>query len=131
LCGRLNEHEPRRGSRVAQWLPERANGIRIAGDLNSKGRIAVQLVVGRGVLHYDFAEIGIELLGKNHGDRRVCALSHLDLWHHQRGLSGPIDANKCVGRKLAFRVVGRLFRLVHCSCWKMEAEHEGSGQPTA
>jgi hypothetical protein len=97
LCGRLNEHEPRRGSRITQRFPECANGIRVAGDLNSKGWIAVQLVVGRGVLHHHFAEIDIELLGKNHGDRRVCALPHFDLRHHQRDLSGPIDADESVG----------------------------------
>ena len=123
-----NEHQPRRGARRAQRLPEGANGVGIAGDLNPKDWIAVELVIGRRVLQRHLAEIGIEFLGKNHRDRRVDALPHLDLRHHQRCLSGTIDADESVGCKLAFRAVGRLFRLVDGARRKMEAEHEASGQ---
>ena len=129
LCSRPNEHDPRRGSRRAQRLPERANGIGVSSDLNPKDWIAIELVVRRRVLQHHFAEISIEFLGKDHGNRRVDALPHLDLRHHQGRLSGTIDPDEGVGCKLAPRVIGRLLRLVDCIRRKVEAEHKNTGQP--
>ena len=128
LCSRPNEHDPRRGSRRAQRLPERANGIRISGDLNANGWIAIKLVVRRCVHQRHFFKVGIEFLGENHRDRGVYALAHLDLRHDQRRLSGTINADESVGRKLALGAIGRLLRLIHRARRKMEAKHEHSGQ---
>ena len=56
-CGGLNQHQPCRSARHAQRFPERANGIGIAGNLNAESWIGVELLVGRGMLQHDLAEI--------------------------------------------------------------------------
>ena len=73
-------------------------------------------------------EIGIELVGEDHGDGGIDTLAHLHLRHHQRGLAGMIDTDEGVGRELAGRIVGRLLRLVRGLHRQAECEHEAAGQ---
>jgi hypothetical protein len=72
-------------------------------------------------------EIGIELVGEDHGDGGIDALAHFHLRHDQRGLAGMIDADEGVRRKLAGGVVGRLLRLVGGFERQAECEHEAAG----
>ena len=94
-------------------------------DLDAENRIAIELVVRRRVFQLNFAEIGVELFGENHRDRRIDALPHLDLRHDQSGLAGVIDANKSVRREFAVGRIGRLLRLVRGAHRKVE----GQGEP--
>jgi len=73
-------------------------------------------------------EVGIELVGKNHRQRGIDALPHLHLRHDQHGLAGMVDADKGVGRKLPFRAVGKLLRLIHRSYREMEGEQKSACQ---
>src|SRR5207253_3922014 len=97
LCRRLNQHGARRGTRLAQRLPERTDGVGVTGDLDTEDGVAVELVVGWRVFQYDLLVIGIQFLGEDHGDRCVNALTHLNLRHYERRLAGRIDANERVG----------------------------------
>ena len=75
-------------------------------------------------------KVRVEFFGQNHCDRRVDALSHLDLRHHQRGLAGLIDADEGIGRKLALGHIGRLYRFVGRVSRKVECEQESACQST-
>ena len=61
---------------------------------------------------HDLREIGVELLGEDHGDRSINALAHLDLRHDQRGLAGLVDADEGIRHEWALGGVGSLLRLV-------------------
>ena len=73
-------------------------------------------------------EIGIELVGEDHGDGGIDALAHLHLRHDQRGLAGMIDTDEGVRCELAGRIVRRLLRLVRGLYRQAEGEHEAAGQ---
>ena len=85
-------------------------------DLNAEQRIAVELVARWRMLDHDLREIGVQLLGEDHGDRSVNALAHLGLRDHQRGLAGIVDADEGIRRELAVGMIGRLLRLVDGRC---------------
>jgi hypothetical protein len=60
LAGRgLHQHRAGGGAGLAQRQPPGADRVGIAGDLETEGRIAVELVVGRRVLDLDLAPVGI------------------------------------------------------------------------
>ena len=120
----LHQHGARRRPCNAQRLPERADGIGIARDLNTKNWIAVELVARRGVLEHNLSEIGVELFGQNHRHRGIDALAHLDLRHDQRRLAGMIDADEGIGGKLARSIIRRLLRLVRGAQRQMQGQNQ-------
>jgi hypothetical protein len=124
----LNQHGTRARSSLAQRHPERADRVGIAGHLQAEGRIAIELVVRRGVLQRHLREIGVELFGEDHRNRRIDALAHLDLRHHQRGVPVLIDADERVGRELALGHVRRLHRFVRRAHGQMEGKQESARQ---
>ena len=131
--GGLDQHGARACAGSAQVGPPRPDRIGIAGGLNAKQRIAVELVAGRCVLQRHSREIGVELFRQNHRYRGVDALSHLDLRHHQRCRAGWIDADEGVRRKLAGGVVRRLHGLVdgQRSRRKMERKQKPARQASS
>ena len=80
-------------------------------------------------------EVGVELLGQDHGHGRVNALAHLDLRHDQGRLAVAGDADEGVGSELAGGLVRPLLRLVD-SVWQVasgadgqvEAQQQAAGQ---
>ena len=129
LCRRLNQHGARRGTRLAQRLPERTDGVGVTGDLDTEDGVAVELVVGWRVFQYDLLVIGVQFLGEDHGDRCVDALTHLNLRHYERRPARRIDANERVGREFAFFTpLGRLARPIRR---QMEGQQEATRKPSA
>ena len=105
----LHQHRARRGSGLAQRLPEGADRIGIASGLHAEHRIGIQHLVRRRMLNFDFAEIRIEFFGKDNLNRCINALPHLDLRHDQRGLARMINADESIRCEFAVDRVARLF----------------------
>src|SRR6202023_3777329 len=63
LRGGLDQHGAGAGPAFAQLCPPRPDRIGIAGDLQTKHRIAVELVVWRRMLERHVWKIGVEFLG--------------------------------------------------------------------
>jgi hypothetical protein len=77
-----------------------------ARRLHVEKRILIQCIVRRSVLQPDLVETDLQLLSKQHSERGVGALAHLDHWHHQRHRSLAIDADEGVWSE-ARRRLGR------------------------
>ncbi len=122
-CG-FDEHRANARAGFAQRRPERADRIRIAGDLDSEDRIAVQLVVRWRVLDRNLGPVRIELLGEDHRDRRVHALAHFDLRHDQRHRALSIDTDECIRRERRRRISRRL--RLRTACENRTAVHHPS-----
>ncbi len=65
-----------------------------------KDRIGIECVIGWCVLQPDLVEVHLQLLGDQHGQRRVHALAHLHHWHHQRHCARAVYANESVRSKV-------------------------------
>ncbi len=59
-------------------------------------RIGVEGIVGRRMLQLHLIEANFQFLRQQHGERRICALPHLDHRHHQRHHALPVDADESV-----------------------------------
>ena len=110
--GSVDQHGAGAGAGLAQRFPKNAERGRASCRLDAESGIRVQLLVSRGMLKNDRRKIRVQFFGQYHRDRGVDALSHLDLRHDERRLSGAIDADEGVGRELALGHVGRLHRFV-------------------
>ncbi len=103
-------HQQGTGARagLAQGHPECPHRVRIAGHLETKSRIVVQLIVRRGVFHDYLLHRGIELLRQNHRDGGIDALPHLHLGHDQRHDRLLVDPNVRIGLETSRRNRGSL-----------------------
>jgi len=79
------------------------------------------------MLENDLRKIGVELVGENHRNRGIDALTHFHLWHDQCRLARVIDADESVGLKLVRRIGGKRFGSSAAPHRKMEGEHESAG----
>ncbi len=80
--GRGDEHRARRRARLAHRLPVPAHRGRSAGRLHAEDRIGERLIDPR-LLDPHPRPVGVQLLGDQHGNRRVHALAHLgETAHH-------------------------------------------------
>ena len=95
--GGRDQQCPRARGGFAQWSPEGADRIGIAGGLHPQHRIGIQFFVGRRGFKYDLGPIGVQLLRDDHGNGGKNALSHFNLRHDQCRLAGSVDANEGVG----------------------------------
>jgi hypothetical protein len=93
-------------------------------------RIPVELFVRRGMFQYHAGEIGIELLGEDHGDGGVGSLAHLHLRHHQGGAAAAVDADEGVGDELAGGLFGRLAAVLARGRRQVEGQHKAAGERT-
>ena len=90
-CG-LHEHRARRRSGLAQRLHERAHAGAAAGALQVERRVLVCLAHRRH-LDPDLVPVALQLLGQDHRQRSVYALTHLRLGQHEghRVIGGDSD----------------------------------------
>ncbi len=76
--GRLDQHGPRGGARLAHHVVRAAHARAAAGDPHLTAEEHLVSIARRGLLDRERRQIGVQLLGHDLRDRRIGALTHLD-----------------------------------------------------
>ncbi len=106
LRGRADQYGACGRAGTAHRLPGIADRRRTAGELAAEQRVHEEFFVRRRVIERDRVERHFELFGDQHRDRRIHALPHLDLRHHQRDFARRVDLDE--GVRLEHAVLRRL-----------------------
>jgi hypothetical protein len=121
----LHQQDARGRTGAAHRLERRTDGGRAAGDLKAEQGIGIEPVIRRCVLDTDRAEVDLQLLGDQHRDRGVGALSHLDEGHGHGHPSARRNPDE--GARRERPALGPIRRSCHGADADQQAAADGTG----